>query len=120
MPVRAKLATYLRQKALWRAGKSAEHPHDPRHTRSAQTLQAFAWYVDALPAEDENVRALEALQERYHHDLFTPGEEDDRIITHLGFHHRVQDFQPVLRNLVEAEVSEAVEHYDDKQAEGDR
>ena len=113
MPVRAKLATYLRQESQRRVEQLAEYPDDRRYPRSIEALQGFAWYVDDLPGEDENVKALEALQDRYHLDLFAPGEEGQRIITHLGLQHRVRDFEPVLRALIEAEVSEAVEHYDD-------
>ena len=107
VPIRSRLSAYLRQEAAWRDEKAVEYPDDPRNERSAQALRALADHVDGLSDGDENGRALEALQERYALDIFAPGDESEYLITRLGFHG--DDYDAVLRQLVEAEVGAAVD-----------
>ena len=109
VPVRARLAAYLRQEAQWRDGKAVDYPDDPRNARSAETLRALADHGDGLPEDDADFRALEAIQERYALGVFAPGEEAERLISKLGFHAPVEDHEAVLGQLVEAEVGEAVD-----------
>ena len=96
-PIKSRLSAYLRQEATWRDEKADDYPDDPRNSRSAETLRALAAHVDGLPDGDENARALEALQERYALDLFAPGDEAEHLISRLGFHGRVYDYDAVLR-----------------------
>ena len=109
VPIKSRLSAYLRQEATWRDEKAVEFPDDPRNSRSAETLRALAAHVDGLPDGDENARALEALQERYALDLLAPEEEAEHLISRLGFHGRVDDYDAVLRQLIAAEVDEAVD-----------
>jgi hypothetical protein len=61
--VRLKLAEYMRAQAAWRARLASQEPRSAAaHQRSADAIEAWARYVEALPDDDPNLAAIAAGQ----------------------------------------------------------
>jgi hypothetical protein len=108
--IRQRLADYLREQAAWRDEKAAEYPDDRRNQRSAQHLRGLAAYVDRLPDDDPNLRALAAVQEGYGvSEVYVPGENARYLLSRFGFHDDVTDLRGFLDALVSAEVGDNID-----------
>jgi hypothetical protein len=61
--VRPKLAAYMRAQAAWRARLASRDSRSAAaHRRSADAIEAWARYVQALPDDDPNLAAIAAGQ----------------------------------------------------------
>ena len=103
--VKEQLVIHLRTQADWRAEKTAADPDD---APSIERLHALADYVDALPSDNPNLRALQAIHESYGLGVFSPGEEGRRLIAEYGFQGE-DDPEAFLERLVAAESVDAVD-----------
>ena len=81
---RRRLAEYLYEQARWRDLTAEEHPDDDRNRRSAEGLRSLAGHVNNLPADDDRLYVLAAL-DADHDAPFRPGEEAERLTRRFHF-----------------------------------
>jgi hypothetical protein len=98
------LAAHLRGLATWRRQRAVEEPQDPRHKRSAATLDALADHVVALPADDPRLRSLR-------HDLLRgaglePGPIFANAAPRFGFYDAANDLDPLIDRLAELALAD--------------
>jgi hypothetical protein len=108
--------------AEWRAGKAEQYPGDNRNVRSSQALVKLAAKLKALPTNDKNVAAYEAVMDRLtdDDDLFRVSEYETNHIGRYGFDYR-QDGDPAgfLSELTE-QCQEWVDETEERIAEEER
>jgi len=81
--------------ARWRSEKAAQYPGDTRNEHSAHALTKLAERLKALPENDENALAYEAIVERLVEleIVYRVSEEESAYIGRYGFDYR-QDGDP--------------------------
>jgi flagellar biosynthesis/type III secretory pathway protein FliH len=111
--------------ADWRAEKAEQYPDDTRNMRSSQALTKLAEKLKALPANDENVAAYEAVMSRLVEsdggdEMFGVIEYESQYIGRYGFDYP-QDGDPAdfLEALTEA-CQESVDKAEEQAAEEER
>lgn len=78
----------IESSADWRAQKAEQYPDDNRNLRSSQALTKLAERLSALPGNDENVVAYEAVMGRLvdaEDDLHKVVEHENHYIGRYGF-----------------------------------
>lgn len=107
--------------AEWRAAKAKQYPDDNRNVHSAQALGKLAEKLNALPDNDKNVSAYEAVMDRLIESdakQISNGElveHENEYIGRYGFDYRQNDADPAgfLSGLTEeyqAWVEQALEN----------
>lgn len=118
------LIAHVESSADWRAEKAEQYPDDARNMRSSQALTKLAEKLKALPANDENVAAYEAVMDRLVEsdgdEMFGVIEYESQYIGRYGFDYP-QDGDPAdfLEALTEA-CQESVDKAEEQAAEEER
>jgi hypothetical protein len=85
--VKRKLARYMRAQVAWRVACASWDPaRAPGHRRSADAIEAWAQYVEALPDDDPNLAAIAAGQALIGSPPdFRPRSDGGAMIRRLGY-----------------------------------
>ena len=97
--LRERLSAYISEQAAWRSAKAMDYPGDMRNLRSAEHLKRLAEYAKGLPDDDLKLQALEAVQAPADLDVYLPGDNARYMLSRLGFHYEVTDFDGFLGRL---------------------
>jgi hypothetical protein len=81
------LISQVESSADWRAGKAEQYPDDNRNVRSSQALEKLAKKLKALPDNDKNVAAYEAVMDCLMDgdDMVSVVEHESHFIGRYGF-----------------------------------
>lgn len=110
IPIREQLAAYLREQAAKRSNPAAQHRDDASSTKAAEQLRFVAEYVQGLPDDDPQLRALAAVHsQRGGDDAYVPGENARTLLAGFPLPHETSKPERFLADLLAAEVGDEID-----------
>jgi hypothetical protein len=106
-PIQTLIAEYLTQIAAWRRQRFQDDLRDPRNLRSADAIEEFSAYIQALPGDDPRIVELNRLWRRG--EQIEVGQQAAYEIGRYRFFTDEGDLDPFLHQIIELAVADAGE-----------